>query len=55
MASRAFVSTVTLVRSPRILFIFIIEKIIFTGSKYPKKILFNFENKITGGKREAVV
>ena len=38
--------TETLVRSPQ--FFFIIEKKIFSGSKHPENILFNFEYRCTG-------
>ena len=47
MLLSASVLAETPVRSPRKLFIFIIEKICFLGQSIQKNILFNFENRST--------
>ena len=46
-SSASFLAEIS-VKSPRKLFIFITKKNIFSGSKYPRSNLFNFEKGSTG-------
>ena len=49
--SSVFVTAEILVRSPQKSYIFIEKNVMFTGAKYPTKVSFDFEDKITDDER----